>query len=52
MPKLIVQNELYIEPNSNCNLNCRMCYVEKKKESIPEGQLRSFISNVAEYNPN
>jgi MoaA/NifB/PqqE/SkfB family radical SAM enzyme len=50
MPKLIVQNELYIEPNSNCNLNCRMCYVEKKNQSIPEGELRFFIFRFAEYN--
>jgi len=50
MPKLIVQNELYIEPNSNCNLNCRMCYVEKKNQTIAAEELRSFISRFARYN--
>lgn len=50
MPKLIVPNELYIEPNSNCNLNCRMCYVGKKDQRIPEEELESFISRFARYN--
>ena len=50
MPKLIVQNELYIEPNSNCNLNCKMCYVQKKNQAILQEELRSFISKFAKFN--
>ena len=52
----ILKNELYIEPTTCCNLNCRMCYVNvlngNCKKELQEKDILDFIDKFVKLNDN
>lgn len=42
-------NCVYIEPISNCNLDCKMCYTDKSAGKIPPDVLKGWLEKYISY---
>lgn len=50
---IICRSDVYIEPVSDCNMDCKLCYTKKRKgkyrKIIPKEQILDFIDRFADF---